>query len=268
MALQNLTIYDVLVHTIPGTLFLIIINMLPPIATFTELVVPGNQFNTTILLTVFILLGYVSGHLLQSLVSSRLFDYTIGKMLVPLCSIVAISTLYNKHLKKITPKKIDPTPFESIIEQNYKKESQIESEFIQQSESYFGIKLTHKVEGQTTFIKSRMELLRWLVISRSFNQGITRADRFMTLRTFFRGLWGVFTINFCLFFAYILITGILCMIGNIHCIGIAHYTSLWVMSVLLFIGAWLSYLRRQRYHNIAAHTLIRDFYTNFLIDNY
>lgn len=146
-----------------------------------------------------------------------------------------------------------------------KKTSRIERDFLKRCESYFGKKYTHTINGEETFIKGRMQELRWLIISHLSGQPVRQTERFLILEIYYRGLWGVFIVLFLSYSTYILSISMSCTVIGQGCIDPLQFGWLLILTGLFPIGAVIAYIRRCDYRQIYAKSLIRDFYTGVLL---
>lgn len=176
----------------------------------------------------------ITGGLLLLVVS-----YTAGHLVQAVAS--PIDTRLAKHCDYALP-------FEAELKgENDGNEASVRAQFSKRAPEFFG----GDFSGGDLFSLTQSYLL---------NNGIGRVRRFQALYSFFRSLWVLLCI---VTVAYGIVSVLTCL---------NRYSPMWSLpsitgySLLLAIGTYLAYLRRRKYHEEMAKTMIFDFYTNVLAE--
>lgn len=236
MPIQKLTVYDVLVDLIPGSLLLLIFYPLIPVQWFSQFIQVPTLVSGSVFSMVFLLIAFATGHILQRVAGGKYF----------------LDLIPNKY-------KIG-RPFDNILKTGFETQHSLEWKFIKGCERYFQLEFTKSSTNGETVNTTTLTGLRWLVISYLYNNDLLRAQRWQTLQGFFRSMTAIFFISSIAYLIALIIYVVILPI-QIEVVGL-----LVGCIILWLIFMWHFYRRWGTYTHYEAKALIQDFYTNVLLE--
>lgn len=220
---KQFSVYDFLVDLIPGIIVIVVCFSLLPYSYIVGIVGNASVFQGVLLLGV----GYVLGQILQAVASP----------------IDSWYTRYRGH----------KYPFEERVSKAREQdETTVGTEFLRLCTEKF---TTTHPDTKTEFTPPDKELFG-LTQSYLFDNNIGRFHRFQVTYTLFRSLWVVFVFGG--------IAHILIGIATLYIIELSNWpigSSLAVALISIGLG-YICYLRRLKYQNLMADSMITDFYTH------
>ncbi len=234
--LSSLQIYDILGNLIPGTTFLILL------ATLIEVENYLGQTNSSLLVATFIILGFVIGHVIQSIASSlngtpRLFGLFVAEIreTEPYDPEGTLENLPDEMRSWLGLKRADLSDL---------RITDVEEEFWPMAQSHFGLSDDFADHGR----------LMQLVLSYLETVSATRALRFQSIHTFHRSMWGMWFLSF---FAVLLVA-----IGDSLNLIVARS---WLVLVSVALGSLFGIRifgqRKEKFNQKVVEYAIVDFYT-------
>jgi hypothetical protein len=235
-ALRSLQIYDILANLVPGVVVLIVIGVAVPVECYL------GEVPSSILVTGVIIVGFVSGHVIQALASRlngepRLFGLLVAELreTEPYDPEGTLELLPDRAREWLGFKRTPVTKI-SITE--------VEKAFWPMAKAQFDLSEEFRNYGR----------LMQLVLSYLETVPTTRALRFQSIHSFHRSMWAV-----C--FLSVALVSTVGISGYLNLVEIRSWPILALLGVCSALGIWIFGKRKEKFNRKVVEYTVIDFYT-------
>jgi hypothetical protein len=254
MPTQNLTIYDILAHEIPGVTLLLFVL---PASTFvwqqsgSAQLFPTYDLGSGLLSVIFLISSYLIGVIIQGVAGRPTIRF--GKY-----DVNQLTHWYDQRVINLdiySSEELDK-PFNAQLRRRYERTDG--KLIIDRSEEIFGLSFTQEHGDKKVLDERMLGTLYWLVQSYLFNQDVMRSQRWSILEKFFRGVW------LSLVLSILINSGLMILLLYFE-VPVLLLFVVGGIIVLALGSSFIAHLERRKYGRYWGGALIDDFYTWFVV---